>query len=356
MKILLTTVPGIEDLIPVEINKVLSLGDAVKSYEIRRLKGRLFIELADERFLEDFLRKIIRNSGLVDNIYLLTEEIKIKNIDEISMKIKDFLLILKDMITNYTFFAIVSSRIEKNSTNVTSIQLSETLGSIIRESYPIIFPVSLDDPDLVIYAESEKNIVRLGFNITFRNPLHRRRYRRYKHPSMINPIIANALCYLGKIHYQKVVLDPMCGSGTILIECKRLNPECECYGFDINPRHIQGAKLNSEIANFGRIFFEVSDICELPHRLKELAVDAIITNPPFGVRERAKGGLYKVYRCLFDLAEKVLRSDGLLILLTSRSGLIKELLEKYKFSFDIIEKRTIIEGGLLSNIFVIERK
>lgn len=350
MKILVTTVRGLEKLFLNELS-FLRMKNEILSYEYKRSRGRIFLDVKEEKII-DFLRDLLYKSRLIEHVYLIVLEKEIYDLSEIDFLIDNvFFDFLKKFLNKYTFYAVSSERIEK-SWKITSLQLSKNIADIIDRRQKFFSLVSLDNPDIVIYAELDKLFLRLGFSLTFNFPLHRRRYRKYIHPSMLNPIIASALCYLAEVDKRIKILDPFCGSGTILIECKNINPKCFCYGYDIDPTHVNGARQNALEANIEDIYFGISDICEISYHEP---VDAIITNPPFGIREKAIGGVYKVYKCLFNLAESVLKENGVFVLITPRRKIIKKLIEEYGKDFYLVKDIEIYEGGLSSTIYVFRK-
>ena len=85
-----------------------------------------------------------------------------------------------------------------------------------------------------------------------------------------------------------LVLDPMVGSGTTLIECKLLNRNA--IGYDINPEHVKIAKNRLDFEAYGAdIKVEVGDARKLS-KLKDESVDFIATHPPYAdIIEYSKG-------------------------------------------------------------------
>ncbi len=85
-----------------------------------------------------------------------------------------------------------------------------------------------------------------------------------------------------------LVLDPMVGSGTTLIECKLLNRNA--IGYDINPEHVKIARnrLSFE-ASKAEIKVEVGDARNL-NKIKDESIDFIATHPPYAnIIEYSKG-------------------------------------------------------------------
>ncbi len=85
-----------------------------------------------------------------------------------------------------------------------------------------------------------------------------------------------------------LVLDPMIGSGTTLIECKLLNRNA--IGYDINPEHVRITKNRLDFEASGAdIKVEVGDARKLS-KIKDEFIDFIATHPPYAnIIEYSKG-------------------------------------------------------------------
>ncbi len=163
--------------------------------------------------------------------------------------------------------------------------------------------------------------------------LHKRGYRAQSNEAPIKETLAAAMAELSGVRSHHFVTDPMCGSGTILIEsamkAMKLAPglnrnfaaerwscvpedaftrareeardmiQLECsftaQGFDIDPSALEVAQKNAELAGVGdKITFEQRDIRDFT--LSE-GYQTVITNPPYGERLldiRTAEELYKV--------------------------------------------------------------
>jgi type I restriction enzyme M protein len=87
----------------------------------------------------------------------------------------------------------------------------------------------------------------------------------------------------------KNVYDPTCGSGGFLVDFNRIyGNKIKYYGTDINPRIISVCKRNLLAHNIKNCEINNSDFIDTD---KENFFDIILTNPPFGVREKRKDRL-----------------------------------------------------------------
>src|SRR5581483_7611904 len=83
-------------------------------------------------------------------------------------------------------------------------------------------------------------------------------------------------------------LDPLCGSGTIVVRARLARPEAEAAGVDVEPGAIAAATLNADAAGVSAAF-RVADAGGLP--IGAGTLDAVATNPPWGLRVSAAGAL-----------------------------------------------------------------
>ena len=346
MKALITTIKGIEELAVAELTRIFSrLNINVYSVDLRKGRGRAYLHLrVDESKVAEILGEVLSEARLIERFIVILAE---GELEEIRRAVKER---LARLLTPWTAVGVRAERIRGEE--LRSPQLASLLGRLIQEECGWI-PVSLDAPDLQVYCEIEGKLVRVGIDLAMAGGLHKRLYRLYVHPAMLNPIIANAMCELCGLEGRERVLDPMCGSGTILIECKLKYPRVEAYGFDINSTHIEGAKLNSKAAGVS-IRFEVADVCEVASLFPEQFFDAIMTNPPYGIRERAIGGLRRVYTCLVEAAYKLLKEGGKLCVITPRRKLLLSRISMHG-GFKVKKMIDIEEGGLKSTIILLEK-
>lgn len=173
------------------------------------------------------------------------------------------------------------------------------------QEYRIRFSIRKDEAEIFLDTSGEG--------------LHKRGYRRNATGAPIKETLAAAIADLGRVRRDSLVLDPFCGSGTLVIEAaqKALNiapglrrrfaaehygfvpPEVwaaqrekclaeakmdagfEGIGYDIDPAAIQLAEQNAKLAGVGgRCRFAAADVKDFAP--PENAI--ILTNPPYGER------------------------------------------------------------------------
>jgi len=179
-----------------------------------------------------------------------------------------------------------------------------------------------------------KDNVTVGLDTTGES-LHKRGYRKYTARAPIAENLAAALIMLTPWKSDRILIDPFCGSGTILIEAalmaaniapgmKRgftalqwghlihkkvwddsyeeareladLSCAVDLEGSDLDPEMIRIAKQNAHLAGVDQLIrFEQKDVGALSHSGK---YGFIITNPPYGERLEEKENIPPLYRKL----------------------------------------------------------
>ncbi|MEM2141785.1 MAG: methyltransferase domain-containing protein [Candidatus Thorarchaeota archaeon] len=99
-----------------------------------------------------------------------------------------------------------------------------------------------------------------------------------------SPKLCRALLNLAGVRSGQVILDPFCGTGTVLMEAALL--DIECVGLDIDPRAIDGTKSNmrwlGSIIGDRLRFSVVRGDARRAHQILERVFDAIVSEPPLG--------------------------------------------------------------------------
>jgi putative N6-adenine-specific DNA methylase/tRNA (guanine6-N2)-methyltransferase len=150
-----------------------------------------------------------------------------------------------------------------------------------------------------------------------------------------------------------VVLDPFCGSGTILWEAGALWPDAHLVGNDWDEETLAGARRNAEAqALTDRVTLHEADVWHLDETLDGLRADLIVTNPPFGVRLGSSMDFGPFYRRVLRQFAAVLRPDGRVVMLVLRQSPFQQALRETE-AFDVRHVRAIEIGGLYPRVFVL---
>ena len=194
--------------------------------------------------------------------------------------------------------------------------------------------VDLNRPDLRINIHIKEDLCTISLDSSGAS-LHHRGYRTATNIAPLNEVLAAGLIQLSGWEGNTDFLDPMCGSGTLVIEAamfafnipaninrkifafekwtdwdadlfekiqvsqlkKVKNPSIQIYGSDKAPSAIEKALINVENANLSDfVKIEKKDFFQLE---KELSGPLhILTNPPYG--QRLEGDINLLYRGIGD--------------------------------------------------------
>lgn len=155
--------------------------------------------------------------------------------------------------------------------------------------------------------------VRLG-----RKPLQQRTSNWVHLAGALKPPIAAAMLQLVKVPPGEKVLDPCCGTGTILVEAAKGGAIGE--GGDAHQTAVEVARLNTRTANVVACI-EQWDACALP--LPNDYIDRIVTNLPWGRQIRVDRGLASFYKGVYAELNRVLKPAGRIALLTNVPHLVE---------------------------------
>ncbi|CZR78896.1 Ribosomal RNA large subunit methyltransferase K/L [Clostridioides difficile] len=234
-----------------------------------------------------------------------------------------------------------------------------------KEKYPIF-----------VFIHKDKVTISID---TTGDALHKRGYREKANKAPIRETLAAGLIYLTPWKAGRVLVDPMCGSGTILIEAAMiginmapgLNREFisekwrtldkkiwwdvrkdafnkidneskfKIYGYDIDEESIDIARENAEIAGVDEyIEFNVGEATQFK---SEDEFGFIITNPPYGERLEDKDSVKQLYKELGYAFRKL--KNWSYYLITSYEDF------EYEFGQKADKKRKLYNGMLKTNFF-----
>jgi len=352
--LLVNTTPGLEDVTAGEVSEILK--DVRITLKIRPygLQGKV---LAQGDLTPDHGHILVRRSRSAERVILLLGLSRIGRLmqDLEALYKFSYSLPFEGMITPFSRVAVRAQREGRHE--YTSLDVARVVGQAILDKikgvYGIRPAVDLRSPTIVIYAEVVGENVLLGIDLAKGVGLHERGYRAFVHPAALRPTVAYALLRVSGIREGDMILDPMCGSGTILIEAALAFKRVRLYGMDINEEYLKGAMKSARKAGVGhRILFKVGNARYLEEEFPNADFDRVITNPPYGVRMRPRD-IKSLYRGLIRGSYNILKEGGSLTLLTTRHRLAKRIANEVGFS--LAHERSIYLGGLYPRVLVFSK-
>ncbi len=228
----------------------------------------------------------------------------------------------------------------------TSQEVAGAAGSGIQQRYD--WQVNLEEYHYEVVVEVEDDHCTVGLRLT-KTALHKRS-RQTGGLAALNPTLAYAMGVLSEPVDGETVLDPMCGTGTLLIERHGLGPAV-LLGSDLFENAIAEAGINTGAAGV-RAHLIRADARRMP--LASGSVDKVICNPPWGRRVLGGRSMWRLYRPVFGEIERVLRPDGLAVILTLQRRLMEELVGRVR-GLDMTHDRVVSVGGMHPHLYVLER-
>jgi 23S rRNA G2445 N2-methylase RlmL len=155
-----------------------------------------------------------------------------------------------------------------------------------------------------------------GLRLSDRTMRHRS-YKLEHLPASLRPTLAAALVRLADAGPTQVVLDPMCGAGTILAEqleaSRARRQRVQVWGGDLDQGAVRAAAAN--LRRLGSASLARWDAARLP--LPAACVDRVVSNPPFGKQLGRPEEVGPLYRRALAEQDRVLRPGGRAVLLVS---------------------------------------
>lgn len=170
-------------------------------------------------------------------------------------------------------------------------------------------------------------------------------------PQSIKPTLAYGMVCLSQPHPNDIVLDPMCGSGTILLERAYAGRYRYLIGGDISEEALDATQRNFGRQHQPRQFFHW-DAQDIP--IQPNSVNKIICSLPIGESKEGNSRLANLYRkCLLQY-ENVLKGNGKMVLLSLQPALLNGILKQQE-SLKTRQRVGVDVGGNQGRIFVIQK-
>ena len=224
----------------------------------------------------------------------------------------------------------------------------------LQSRYPRWRPVT-DGGQVEIWANLLGSHLLIGLRLSNRSMRHRYK-KKVELPASLRPSMAAAMVHLTAAQPGDVFLDPMCGSGTILLERMHASPYKKILGGDIDERRVEAARQNLPKRRKGRKEGQISirqwDARNLP--LENGSVDKVATNLPFGKQIASRQDLEALYSGLFTELARVVVPGGRIVLLSSEYDLIKQLMRQQP-NLEILSGYSMATKGVWGRIYVVRR-
>jgi 23S rRNA G2445 N2-methylase RlmL len=193
----------------------------------------------------------------------------------------------------------------------------EALAKGLAGKLPASWRPADENAAVEIWLTIDERTAVCGLRLSDRTMRHRT-WKLEHRPASLRPTVAAAMVRLAEPAAGQVLLDPMCGAGTILAEAidharRRQLGTLQVWGGDLEKDAVRAAEYN--LRRLGPARLQAWDATRLP--LEDASIDRIVSNPPFGKQLGSAEEAADLYRRMLPEYNRVLRPGGRAVLLVS---------------------------------------
>lgn len=173
-------------------------------------------------------------------------------------------------------------------------------------------------------------------------------YEKMLEKGELYPELAYLLCLMSEPSKDDVFFDPFAGHGSI--PAQRLNfPHQQIIAGEID-RSLQ-LKLKNKFGN--KIKVDPVNALSLS-TFADRSIDKIVTDPPWGLHSGVDLNLPEFYFTMLKEFNRVLKKDGLLVILVGKKELFEEVLKKFN-EFLLLSKYTTLVSGQKASVYKVRK-
>lgn len=167
----------------------------------------------------------------------------------------------------------------------------------------------------------------------------------------LSPHLAWMLCRIAGLKHGEAVADPCCGYGSIANAACKFFPVSKVYASDIENRCVEITRSRPGL-NTGRAQIFQADFRSLSEYIPEGTVDAIVTDPPWGMYKEASTPPETLYCQMCGVFAKLLKNGGRAIILTAAKKELENAVEKTQ-ALTVNKTIPILVSGKKASVFVL---
>jgi len=249
-------------------------------------------------------------------------------------------------------FVVRVRRIGESAPQLIGGELERKLGAVILRRVKGA-NVHLTNPDKTFFGVLTDNKFIFGLRVAevVPKPFMERRPRKrpFFHPSAMPPKLARCMVNLAQPKVGEIVLDPFCGTASMLIEAGLIG--CRVVGFDAQRRMVRGSMRNLVYFGVQPEGLAVADAKDLP--ISE--VDCVVTDPPYGRSSTTMGReTGQVVKDFLSKADDHIRRGRRICIASPKSIHIGKL--SRELGFKHVESHSVyVHRSLTREIAVLER-
>lgn len=171
----------------------------------------------------------------------------------------------------------------------------------------------------------------------------------------LRPSVAAAMIHLTEPTDDDLFLDPMCGSGTLLMERRYAGAYAQMVAADIEAKYVQATRQNvTALRKEPPTAFSTltANATQLP--LATSSITRVASNLPFGKQIGSPKAVKKLYPAFFKELERVLAVSGRAVILSSEYDLVKTAVRGCD-NLEILTGYSIAVLGQWGRIYIVRR-
>lgn len=174
-------------------------------------------------------------------------------------------------------------------------------------------------------------------------PLSARPWRVCNRPGGLNACVAAAAWRLLGHDPGDRVANPMCGTGTLLIERAALGPSARLLGLDLDPEAVACAAANRDAAGAAAVRLEVGDATRTG--LPDAAFDVVVADPPWGDAVSDRAGVEALQPAFLAEAARLLAPGGRLLVVTHALRAFEGAVRDAAADWEDVRTDRVFHGG-----------
>jgi len=206
---------------------------------------------------------------------------------------------------------------------------------------------SLPDIEFLFSTRSE------GFGLFGLRFTKRPNYEKTLEKGELYPELAYLLCLISEPTANDTFLDPFSGSGSIPISRAISFPFKTVYASDKDTKLVEKIKSKARKVR-GNFIIGNWDALKL-ESLGNKSIDKIVTDPPWGLYGNKELNLEHFYEDMLKEFSRILKKDGLLVLLTAQKETVELLLNKFTSEFVLIKRYDTLVSGKKAGVYKIRK-
>ncbi|QQS38395.1 hypothetical protein IPM62_03345 [Candidatus Woesebacteria bacterium] len=201
---------------------------------------------------------------------------------------------------------------------------------------------SLVDLEILITIRSE------GFALVGVQFTGRPNYEKTLSKGELYPELAYILCLISEPKKDDIFLDPFAGHGSITAQ-RLFFPHKEIHAGEIDNDLLTKLRKKFNV----KVIVDSVDALSLK-AFDDSSINKIVTDPPWGLFDTNKD-IPNFYALMLKQFHRVLKADGIIVVLTAQKELIENLLEKYPSRLILENKYTTLVSGKKAGVYKIRK-